>query len=515
MTKALSTILAGIFFFSSMTGMGQWSLISRAEAKSFDLEDDEEDFDEAPAKEEAKPKKSIDEDFGSDFEDEPKTEEKKEEPKPADDLEDEEVAPAKKEIADTEDTAEEAPASGGNSITVFYFFADSNAEKKAQDIARTVGSYLKDLSNYRFFETEARVFNDFGFNKLSGDSEKAEKYLEEGRKFLEDADAEQAIGKFNAALDLLEKRIDVLYDYTLLQKVLFQVGASWKLLEEETKAKESFMKLLAVNPDYEAEEGTDEDTTDFFDKIKSNMMMQPLGDIKVTTEPSGATVYVDGKIVGMTPARIEGMTAGKHYWRVHKNGYRDAGGVTTVRDGLEAKVDETLATGDGAEMVAPFEKLALADFGGADMMKKAVEVGNAAKVTRLLAVHTAIEEAEEGTTAKIQLKLLNPGKASFKEESVSFTLPGNGEMSRSEDFRAAIDNLFADEYGFNPVSTIVSGSLSTEGGKDDDSIATKWWFWTIIGVVIAGAAGGGAAAGILLAPDKKPSGATMKVQFGN
>ena len=35
----------------------------------------------------------------------------------------------------------------------------------------------------------------------------------------------------------------------------------------------------------------------------------------------------------------------------------------------------TLSAGDGAEMVAPFEKLALKDFGGADMMKKAVEVG--------------------------------------------------------------------------------------------------------------------------------------------
>ncbi|HOW52166.1 MAG TPA: PEGA domain-containing protein [bacterium] len=510
MTKALSTILAGIFFFSSMTGMGQWSLVTTAEAKSFDLEEEDEDFDEPPAKtedieediedkEEVAPPKKVEEDLDADLEDEPKAEEEKVS-KPADDLEDEDLD----------------ALSDGESLAVFYYFADTTAEKKAQDIARTVGSYLKDLSKYRFFETEARLFNDFGFRKLTDDTEKAEKYLEEGKKFNEDADAEAAVGKFNAALDRLEKRIDVMHDYTLLTKVLFQVGATLTLLEEEDKAKEAFTKLLSVNPDYEAEEGTDDDTIDVFDKIKSNMMMQPLGDIKVTTEPAGATVYVDGKIVGMTPAKIEGMTAGKHYWRVHKNGYRDMGGITTVRDGLEAKIDETLTAGDGAETVAPLEKLALAEFGGAEMMKKAVEVGKAAKITRLLAFHTAIEEAEEGTTIKIQIRLVNPAKASFKEESVSFSLPGNGELSRSEDFRTALDNLFVDEYGFNPISTIVSGSLSTDGsGKDDDSVVNKWWFWTIIGVVVAGAAGGGAAAGILLSEPSKKSGATMTIQFGN
>ncbi len=515
MTKVLSTILAGVFFFSSMTGMGQWSVVSTAQAKSFDLEDDEEDFDEAPAKEEKK--KEIDEDLGSDFEDEPKAEEpKKEEPSSIDDIIDEPSDTPKKE---SDDTGDDAVSADGNTITVFYYFADSTAEKKGKDIARTIGNYLRDLPNYKFYETEARVFNDFGFDKLAGDTEKAEKYLEEGKKFNEDADPDSAIGKFNAALDLLEKRIDAMYDYKLLTQVLFQVGATWTLLEEETKAKEAFMKLLSVNPDYEADEGTDDDTIDFFDKIKSNMMMQPLGDIKISTEPVGATIYIDGKIVGMTPAKIEGMSAGKHYWRVHKNGYRDMGGLTTVRDGLEAKIDEILSPGDGATTVPAFEKLAQNDFGGADMMKKAVDIGKTAKVTRLMAVHTAVEEAEEGTMVKIQLRLLNPAKASFKEESVSFSLPGNGDLTRSEDLRTSLDNMFADEYGFNPVSTIVSGSMSTGGGSDDDSVLTAWWLWTIIGVVVAGGITTGCLFGIPgspLYPDSgSPSGATMTIKFGN
>lgn len=515
MTKALSTILAGIFFFSSMTGMGQWSIVSTAQAKSFDLDDEEEDFEEEPAEEEPvkeeKPAKSAGDDELDDIEDidaliEDKPAEKPaEKPAPKDDIDD----------LDGDDSGAVASASG--SITVLYYFADSTAEKKAKDIARTIGTYLKELPNYRFFGTDARVFNDLSYDKLADDIARAEKYLEEGKSFNDDADPDSAIGKLTAALDLLEKRIDVMHDHSLLTKILFQVGATWTLLEEETKAKEAFSKALALNPDYEADEGTDDDTIDFFDKIKSNLMMQPLGDLRITTEPAGATVYIDGRIVGMTPAKIEGLTAGKHYWRIHKTGYRDAGGIVSIYDGAEAKLDETLSTGTGAAEIEPLEKLAQKDFGGAEMMKKAVEVGKAAKVARLMAIHAAVEEAEEGTLLKLQIKLLNPDKASFKEESVSFSLPGNGDLTRSEDLRTALDNLFADEYGFNPVSSIVSGSLSTGGGGggDDDSVVNKWWFWTIIGVLVAGAAGGGAAAGILLSEPSKKSGATMTIQFGN
>ncbi|HSA32886.1 MAG TPA: PEGA domain-containing protein [bacterium] len=512
MKQLTATMLAGVFFFSSMTGMGQWSFTASLHAKSFDLED-EDDLD--------------DENKDEDFEDTPKEEKKKESSSSGSgDLDDIDALmsdePVKKKPAESssDDLDDEAPADG-RSLAFFYFFADSTAEKKAADIVRFTGQYLKERSEYRFFETEARLFNDFSYRKLTDDIPKIEKLLEEGKTLYEDAEVEEALSKFNGALNLLEKRIDSLHDYTLLANALFDVGCSWKMLEEDDKAKEHFLKLLAISPDHEAGDWIDDDTRDFFDSVKSKVMVQPLGELSMTSEPAGATVYLDGKIAGMTPLKLDGVTVGKHYWRIHKNGYRDIGGIVNVREESAAKVKETLAAAAGAEAIAEWERMAPSAFGSAAMMKKAVDIGKAAKLDRMFLLQTRVETSEEeGTMVKVELRMVNPAKAAFKEERASFSLPSSGDMSRSEDLRTALENLFSDDYGYNPVSSIVSGSLGEDddGGEDDGGVATKWWFWTIIGTVVAG----GVTTGCLLAIPGSPvylgkksdGGATMTIHFG-
>lgn len=514
MKQMMATMLAGVFFFSSITGMGQWSLSAPLNAKSFDLEDDdEEDFDESPkedAPEEDAPKKESSsggdlEDIDALMSDEP-VKKKSEEKTSSDEI---------------DDNGDDEVSTDGKSLAFFYFFADSTAEKKAADIVRFVGQYLKEQSSYRFFETEARLFNDFSYRKLTDDIPKIEKLLDEGKQLYEDAEVEEALSKFNGALNLLEKRIDSLHDYTLLATALFNVGCSWKMLEEDDKAKEHFLKLLAINPDYEAGDWIDDDTRDFFDSVKSKVMIQPLGELSVTSEPEGATVYLNGRIAGMTPLKLDGVTAGKHYWRIHKNGYRDIGGIVNVREESTAKVKETLAAADGAEMVPEWERMVPSAFGSAAMMKKAVDIGKAGKIDRMFLLQTKVETSEEeGTMVKVEMRMVNPGKAAFKEERTSFSLPSSGDMSRSEDLRTALDNLFSDDYGYNPVSSIVSGSLGEDDGDGDDDggVATKWWFWTIIGTVVAGGVTTGCLLGIPGSPiylgKKAGEGATMTIHFG-
>lgn len=504
MKQMMAAMLAGVFFFSSTTGMGQWSFSASLHAKSFNLEEDDEDFEDTPKEEEKAAPKSDDlDDIDALINDE---------------------APKKKPAESSDgldDNGDDEASADGKSLAFFYFFADSTAEKKAGDIVRFVGQYLKEQSSYRFFETEARLFNDFTYRKLTDDIPKIENLLEEGKKLYEDAEVEEALSKFNGALNLLEKRIDSLHDYTLLATALFDVGCSWKMLDEDDKAKEHFIKLLAISPDHEAADWVDEDTRDFFDSVKSKVMVQPLGELSVTSEPEGATVYLDGRIAGMTPLKLDGVTAGKHYWRIHKNGYRDIGGIVNVREESTAKVKETLSAADGADMIAEWERMAPSAFGSAAMMKKAVEIGKTGKIDRMFLLQTKVETSEEeGIMVKVEMRMVNPAKAAFKEERASFSLPSSGDMSRSEDLRTALDNLFSDDYGFNPVSSIVSGSLGgdDDGDKDDGGVATKWWFWTIIGTVVAG----GVTTGCLLAIPGSPAylgkksdgGATMTIHFG-
>lgn len=49
----------------------------------------------------------------------------------------------------------------------------------------------------------------------------------------------------------------------------------------------------------------------------------PIEDLKITSDPQGATVYIDGKKVGETPLNLQGPRKGKQVLKVAKLGYRE------------------------------------------------------------------------------------------------------------------------------------------------------------------------------------------------
>jgi hypothetical protein len=67
-----------------------------------------------------------------------------------------------------------------------------------------------------------------------------------------------------------------------------------------------------------------------------------VGDLTVATDPSGATVYVDGALVGRTPLRLEKVSAGDHRIRVAKDGFLDNARVVAVAAGKQTNVTTKL-----------------------------------------------------------------------------------------------------------------------------------------------------------------------------
>ena len=61
------------------------------------------------------------------------------------------------------------------------------------------------------------------------------------------------------------------------------------------------------------------------------------GTLRVTTEPSGARVYVDGVVRGRTPLEITDLAPGTHQLRVARDGYAEVGREVTL-----GAQDETL-----------------------------------------------------------------------------------------------------------------------------------------------------------------------------
>lgn len=57
--------------------------------------------------------------------------------------------------------------------------------------------------------------------------------------------------------------------------------------------------------------------------LAGNRHMQPTGIISITSDPSGAEVYVDGELEDTTPASVRFVPTGDYTIQLHKNGYWD------------------------------------------------------------------------------------------------------------------------------------------------------------------------------------------------
>jgi hypothetical protein len=69
------------------------------------------------------------------------------------------------------------------------------------------------------------------------------------------------------------------------------------------------------------------------------------GGITISSEPSGAEVWVDGTPAGTTPLTLDNVTEGDHMVEVRKEGYEPVVENVTVTEGMNATVETVLVTG--------------------------------------------------------------------------------------------------------------------------------------------------------------------------
>ena len=84
----------------------------------------------------------------------------------------------------------------------------------------------------------------------------------------------------------------------------------------------------------------------------------PAGGLSITTDPDNATVYVDGRLAGLTPVHISAVTAGDHRVRIVKSGYLENVRMVSVPAGqpksLQVKLTRaTDPSNAGASQVTP------------------------------------------------------------------------------------------------------------------------------------------------------------------
>ena len=102
---------------------------------------------------------------------------------------------------------------------------------------------------------------------------------------------------------------------------------------------------------YNDSTGTVTVTTGQTATVSATLVPTP-GNISFSSSPSGASIYLDGTLVALTPATITGVSAGSHTYSLKLSGYGDATGTVTVVAGQTVNVSVTLAPASYAAWIA-------------------------------------------------------------------------------------------------------------------------------------------------------------------
>ena len=228
-------------------------------------------------------------------------------------------------------------------IAAMYLYVDSFSQKSAGNVVSETASMLGMSRDYNYYKTESELFIP-SMSVAKRDYKRGLEEFEEAKQLYNDLSIDEAIIKFQSAKKTIEKHLDKLADMKILGDILLYLGASYKMLDEESQATPYFSSYLSIYPNAELDDIVfSPEIVSFFNGIKEDFLMLPNGSIKFDSYPSGALVFLNGKVVGVTPTTVHGITEGRHFYRIHRTGYRDRGDTVQVRERRTSNVSEDLS----------------------------------------------------------------------------------------------------------------------------------------------------------------------------
>ncbi|MEE8408212.1 MAG: PEGA domain-containing protein [Myxococcota bacterium] len=178
----------------------------------------------------------------------------------------------------------------------------------------------------------------------------ASEMLQKGRSAYETLDLDPAIEYLNTALAKYERHAAHVTDISKVADVLMLLGATHILRGEEKTGGKRLAQAKAIYPEVEPDPTIfNPGMRQIFDEAADRLAHRPLGTVSITSNPSYAEVYLDGDFVGVTPMAIDGVTEGRHFVRLVKDGYRNRGNVLNVVGQVEAADVATLKPTDSYE----------------------------------------------------------------------------------------------------------------------------------------------------------------------
>lgn len=255
--------------------------------------------------------------------------------------------------------------------------------------------------------------------------------------------------------------------------------------KDEKGAVRAFVRLLRLAPDYTLDAALASPSAQGrLDAAKAIIAAARPARLRVTTEGGPAAVFIDGRLVGVTPLYLPSIPAGTHHLRVAADGRRDDLSLLDLDPGRETSLQIALLP---SEKVAVFDQIQ-------EALPDDVRSGDPRDGLRDLKALAFAEQAVvvgvEGATLRAALFDL---KALRRVRAVEVPLDRRGFDAGREVVRALYRGLSPRDPG------LVAAEPTPEPADD----GVRWWLW---GSIAAGVAAAVAIPLVVLTLDDEPAG---------
>jgi hypothetical protein len=390
-----------------------------------------------------------------------------------------------------EPAPEPEPAEAGDTRTPAFAFAIT-AEQDLRELTMEIDRSLRDL-----LAASPHVSSALADGVLNGRSVEASEALQgardlfdSGRAAYDGLDLVQASTLFGQALEAYEEQIAHLGDLNEISDCLLYLGAAEVLQGRTRQSRAFFVRLLIVDP----ERRPDPDVfpppvTEAFDYVASQLPHVPSGGITVASTPEQADVFVDGVFQGTTPATVTDMKAGRHYVRIRRQGFVEAGQVIEVTARRSTAVEASLSTAEGGQVIDELlGQLATQVVAGSDEAVATVQRLGEELGLEVLFTATVVR-ADSGVTVRLDgwnavtgAAISSRNAGPFEADPVS--IAGDVQPGASELLDATWSALSTAQA---PIEPVVEPVIEPQPLPPRRPFWRQWWFWTAVGAVVVGA----------------------------
>lgn len=230
-------------------------------------------------------------------------------------------------------------------VTIAMMPSPGVPEDVQVSVQRDLGEALRKNARLDMKDLDVRLA-EFAQELPFDQVELARTTLQKGRDALFKMEIDGAILQLSDAVDQLIAVLPYIKKQELADAMMAVAIAHFQ--KGKTPAMQQALRRLFVwRPNYTADPSqVPPQMLEAVEAARQQVAQLPRADLRVSSEPTGAQIFVDGDYIGVAPLTVPGLAVGEHYVTLKKLGYKRGLRVAQVKEGGGSPVVGKLSRSD-------------------------------------------------------------------------------------------------------------------------------------------------------------------------